>query len=668
MIASLLLLWGFGVLALLASPSKDPDMDLTEEIMQLVLGPKNEGIRGQIREDALARGNTPASRPRLVANEETLGVVDTIWIVDRVLEPQTIIHFFEFTWHGRLPSGKHTELPILGDDMELVTEPYSEWAPAPFDKHPQPAAEEILARIGSNEDRGNLQIVSKDLHAMKSRLWEGVMPLSQRRLDEQGASDLRNFTYTSQLVTQAINVFHYLNEPDVRYALRDTYNHIYDHLETFENAFNAKRAQESQLSISVTALWAEYMRSHYEVMENRAHSWVLGVLRPLKTKVLAALRTHQPDQLMESGYDDIQWVLTNMWQDLCENTSHADWGIFIPMDGYKGCTSPSATPRNITNSKTPAPDGTEPIAFSPDTDRRMREYHLRRRHIDLMASITEMIENPDSSSNRSFNDPAGFGPLMSMQAKAQAGARKELRGKSITYGTPSWMEYVVQKSGWGYVVYKTSQAHSDAQWSQFTTKFEADTGNWGHGLANITTVRDQSKMHWIDGSDVAKSNPSLEDLKSHFATYTESASFPENCYSDVFLVADEASVASYLNTAPQVNISRGDVGPFIYAVDAFFNPNDPTFRSDESPFFDGSLRVLGSLVWDDVGALLLTQTQGLAELWPLAMEHPLEVYVGPTVEAQTVAWRTLRKTDRQALEKWIKAVREDDKKIIRDEL
>ncbi|KAK8092027.1 hypothetical protein PG997_002388 [Apiospora hydei] len=344
MIASRLFLWGLGVQTLLASPSRDPDMDLTEEIMQLLLGPKNEGIRGQIREDALARGNTPTSRPRLVATEETIEFGDTLWIVDRVLEPQTIIHFFEFTWNGRLPNGKYTELPLLGDDMELVTEPYSEWAPAPFDKHPEPAAVEIMARIGSGHDSGRLQIISKDLHAMKSRLWEGIMPLSQRRLDERGANDLRNFTYTSQLVTQIINVFHYLNEPDVRYALRDTYNLIYDHLETFEKALNAKRAQESLPSISVTALWAEYMRSQYEVIENRAHTWVLQVLRPLKKKVLAALRGHQQDQLMVAEYDEIQWKLTNMWQDLSENTAHADWGIFIPMDGYKGCTSPSATP------------------------------------------------------------------------------------------------------------------------------------------------------------------------------------------------------------------------------------------------------------------------------------------------------------------------------------
>ncbi|KAK8015611.1 hypothetical protein PG991_008499 [Apiospora marii] len=647
MIASRLLIWALGAQTLLANTSQEPNMDLMEEIVQVLLGPQNEGIRGAIREDALARGNTPASRPRLVANEEAVELGHTVWVanvfpeVDRILEPQTIVHFFEFTINGRLPSGKQTELPLLGDDMELVTEPYSEWAPAPFNKSPRSAAEDVMTRIGSDEDSGRLQVISKDLHAMKSRLWEGVMPLSQRRLDEQGASDLRNFTYTSQLVTQVINVFHYLNEPEVSDALRDTYNLIYDHLETFEKAFNAKRAQESQPGVSVTALWAEYMRSHYEVMENKAHTWVLEALRPLKRKVLAAIDGHQPDQLMVADYDEIQWKLTNMWQDLSENTAHADWGIFIPMDGYKGCTASSATPRAVSKRKTTALDGTEPIAFSPDTERRRREYHLRRRHIDLMASLKDMAENPGAQ-QRPFNDPAQLGPLLLMQAKAQAGARKELRGKSITYETESWMEHLSEKSGWGYVVYKTSQAHSKAQWSQFVEKFEADTGNWGHSLVNITKVRDISNMHWIDGNDVGKPTPNLEDLKSVCGF------IPEPC--------------------PPGEPPQGNVGPFIYAVDALFDPNDPTFRSEESPFFEGKVRVLGSLVWDDVGALLLTQTQGLAELWPLAMEHPLELYVGPTVEVQTNAWRVLRKADRQDLEKWIKAAREDEKKVERDEL
>lgn len=80
MIVSRLLLWGLGAQTLLANTSQDPEMDLTEEIMQVLLGPKNEGIRGLIREDALARGNTPASRPRLVANEETVDLGHTVWV------------------------------------------------------------------------------------------------------------------------------------------------------------------------------------------------------------------------------------------------------------------------------------------------------------------------------------------------------------------------------------------------------------------------------------------------------------------------------------------------------------------------------------------------------------------------------------------------------------
>lgn len=66
------------------------------------------------------------------------------------------------------------------------------------------------------------------------------------------------------------------------------------------------------------------------------------------------------------------------------------------------------------------------------------------------------------------------------------------------------------------------------------------------------------------------------------------------------------------------------------AIDADHDPNEVyTERSDESPGYKGVVRVLGSLLWDDVGPQVFMQTQHLFELWPLAMHHPQGVYEGP---------------------------------------
>jgi hypothetical protein len=50
------------------------------------------------------------------------------------------------------------------------------------------------------------------------------------------------------------------------------------------------------------------------------------------------------------------------------------------------------------------------------------------------------------------------------------------------------------------------------------------------------------------------------------------------------------------------------------------------------------MRVLGSLLWDDLGALAATFAQDLERLWPMARENPGKVYVGPEVDAQRQVW------------------------------
>ena len=59
------------------------------------------------------------------------------------------------------------------------------------------------------------------------------------------------------------------------------------------------------------------------------------------------------------------------------------------------------------------------------------------------------------------------------------------------------------------------------------------------------------------------------------------------------------------------------------------------------------MRVLGSLIWDDFYALLNSQSSRLEDLWPLAMEHPNQVYVGPTVPWQRFIWK------RQNAMRWV---------------
>lgn len=105
-----------------------------------------------------------------------------------------------------------------------------------------------------------------------------------------------------------------------------------------------------------------------------------------------------------------------------------------------------------------------------------------------------------------------------------------------------------------------------------------------------------------------------------FATLLDDESFMEKFNEEVFLVADKAVIDSYL---------RADAASsgHIMAVEAGFNAEEEDLS--ESPGYEGWLRLQGSLLWDDLSALMLMETQSTMELWPLAKDDPQKVYRHP---------------------------------------
>jgi hypothetical protein len=124
----------------------------------------------------------------------------------------------------------------------------------------------------------------------------------------------------------------------------------------------------------------------------------------------------------------------------------------------------------------------------------------------------------------------------------------------------------------------------------------------------------------------------------HFATFVKTEDFPSKFQDRIFLVADDYSVQSYTNPLPE-SMPPGDNGGSILAVDAAFDPTREDL--DESPGYNGTVRILGSLLWDELSVFLLRQTYRLKELWPLATKHPWGVYVGPVIPLLDKNWRLL---------------------------
>lgn len=117
---------------------------------------------------------------------------------------------------------------------------------------------------------------------------------------------------------------------------------------------------------------------------------------------------------------------------------------------------------------------------------------------------------------------------------------------------------------------------------------------------------------------------------------------PLDLQSKAILAIDSASFASYMSNSHDARKSAvlpGDSTGFVLAIDTEFDPEIGFDRPDESPDYRGQMRVLGSLVWGDLYAILESQPGGLGDLWPLAMHHPDQIYVGPVIPIQRLNWQ-----------------------------
>lgn len=108
----------------------------------------------------------------------------------------------------------------------------------------------------------------------------------------------------------------------------------------------------------------------------------------------------------------------------------------------------------------------------------------------------------------------------------------------------------------------------------------------------------------------------------HFHKHIDSED-ARGAHKSAFLVIDEHVVKSYLDP-----VSGGE--KFVLAVDPDFDPKTNSEDRRRSNY-EGNVRVLGSVLWDDVGALLITQSALLDEIWPLAMNRPHGIYEGSRV-------------------------------------
>ncbi|KAH8424957.1 uncharacterized protein LDX57_002703 [Aspergillus melleus] len=564
-------------------------------------------------------------------------VTDAHWkdqdleIVDRLLEPQTVAHFLEFCLWGTLPTGKQTSLPkLIPEDVPFIHGPPPPGENTGDNDNSMPIIDRVAQRIGSFADSSRLCLVGKNIHSLKSRLWEGIIPMSEQRWHEKGLHREDNFDVAAQHVSAVVAVFEYLNQQRVATNLRDTFNLIWDHWAEADVLVNRNRETMGKEKVSITKLWTEYMSAKYEVMTGRAHRWVILHVEALRTPLLRTLRLHQP--MNEEVVDQIQWKTTDRMHILNEIAAVADYTICMPMQGYKGWS------------------GNLPTCAQGTLGERSKWYSPQ-----LKLMTREVLFERMSNGTRA---PGGLASPVSLhqtamdQIECQNRLRREIRGEAVIMPKEPWITSALQKlekkpeplhESDGLVIYRITYGQTDEEWSGFLQKFEAHVDDWGRGHTGSSFMKPYLKLHWFDGELLGIPEGDVMAARKHFNEHAVS-SFKDKVRVNkhVFLAVDDISFGSYTTKDYEVATPlplRGDFTGFVLSVDADYDPEEPRDRANESPGYHGQMRILGSLVWGDLFSVLSSQSALLEDLWPLALDHPNQVYAGPTVPLTISDWR-----------------------------
>ena len=114
-----------------------------------------------------------------------------------------------------------------------------------------------------------------------------------------------------------------------------------------------------------------------------------------------------------------------------------------------------------------------------------------------------------------------------------------------------------------------------------------------------------------------------------------------------FLVVDQQSYESHVkpieeerSVPPPFRPGFGDNGGFVKLVDTM---EYATEKIDAlAPGYTGEMRVLSSLLFEDVYPLIANKAARPIDMWPAARLHTKQVYVGHTLGSQESWWEWLR--------------------------
>ncbi|KAJ5977577.1 hypothetical protein N7501_000919 [Penicillium viridicatum] len=595
-----------------------------------------------------------------VTTYEGSGITKKHWmsqdspVVDALIEPQAVLHFIEFITYGILPNGKKTDLALLNEDeFPLFMAPSSEWAPAPFNKATISIVEKAMKQLTDREDLKGLCRIGENLQFLKSRLWGGLPPVPASRWHEKDLNNPDHFTIAYEYLTSVIAVFEYLNIPQIRTNMCDTFNGISSDLGEMQEALNAWRKAQGRLSpeLNLTALWEQFIRAQYEVMTSTAHSWVLARVAELRERALdsfGAIPGENPDA------PELEAV-KQRWSDLISVITIADFNIWLSMDGYNGYHPPSEIIAGLHN---------------PDLENQGKNYGFSKLIVDRLTKCIEAQNAAATVQGPSANQSdAARRERISISTVVQDELREKIRGRTPSPQPPvqPWIQKLLRvheaslslqpwerdNYGFGLAIYRAAHMFSDEQWEGLKRDLEAHLSAWGDDVQGADKLKPLLKLHWFDCKELGFEtfNP-VTSARRHFQEIRSSDEWSHKIAPSVFLLIDNMGAGSYIDEELRASFTKdkgllkGDFQGHVLAVDADFDDSATVAgdtANEDSQFevfkYPGRMRILGNLVWSELYPMLMLQSVVLQNFWLQAGAHPTKVYTGPTVPSQVEPWK-----------------------------
>lgn len=493
-----------------------------------------------------------------------------------------------------------------------------------------------------------------------------------------------NYRNLFELMKDVIALFRWYNDESVLRYTRESFNWMVEIYVEFGKAANLRRQQQGiEEKLDFAGMWAEYWAATWNTMSDQTHRWIVDRVDEVQSRAFAEYCT----ALSAAGGDDVAIREAGKRyyecvQDLRGLLTGVDYTMGIPMTGFTGYgATDSITDLPLTERQSlymemlGSTSFVHQAAILQAQDQAEAEEAARPMSFAQTVDIMSQLTKPAHARFRDTENLIGH----YMEGKTNRDeTRLALRGELKPSSQEYWITilkdrldfYLENKQGadreahrWGFVVYRLTYEQTEEEWTTFMDKFHKDVSRSGEWIAGADTIMSRAGLTFIDGRDVGIAEGDIEAAKRHFkSTFTMLPTLGRMWTQD-FLVVDKQSYQSYAQTPeeeirppPPYGPGFGCNGGHVRLVDAVSDKLPQDVIDASCPGYKGQVKVLSSLVFEEVYPLLATLSLRPYGLWPVARLHAREVYVG-TTDASQEGWWEWNRIDRAVTARFFEDLR-----------